>query len=214
VLACPWLLGSLSLAVQGFVDGVQGMPEILRPAQATRLLRDAAPVMLTVGASFAVLDRGGVTLLGLSSATILVTAVHFHVLGFGLTSVLAALARRIRLACAAASPLLIGVVLTALGFTIASAMVQWIGAILVACAGLIAVVSMVRMAAQIQAWPRIALLSGAIVLAIGIPLGLAWATAAQFGLAFLGFDGMIAVHGTLNTAGTALGLLALRLPTP
>ena len=208
--AVPWFAFCGSLAAVAVTAGIRSLPRVLLPSKADALLADAAFVLLAVGATFVLLERGGVDVLGVGPSIVLITAVHFHVLGFALVAVAALLAaREHRLARAATYPLLAGIALTASGFTFASTTLQWIGALTVVLGGLLTVGALAAEARVLAGWRRVGAISAAGLLVVGIPMGLAWATALQLGASFADFGTMVATHGALNTIGTTVAALAV-----
>jgi hypothetical protein len=209
VLAMPWLASCLLLAADAIADGIRSLPAILLPSRAGQLLARAAGIFLAVGAVFAVLDRAGLGVLGLDQDVVLVTAVHFHVLGFGLIAAASGLAGGSRWAAASAFPFLFGIPLTAAGFTFGSTLLQWLGAVFVVGGALLVAAALAGFGARHRGWrPTAASLAG-VALVIGAPMGLWWASAIQFGAPFVDFGTMAATHGALNTVAVALATFAV-----
>lgn len=209
-LALPWLAVCFLAAALAALDGLRGLPGIVGVSQTERLARDAAYVLLAVGAAFVAIERSGLQLLGLDTRIVLITGVHFHVLGFGLMAVIGSLADRgSRVAYPATLSLLIGIPLTAAGFSIDSTLLQLVGAVPVVMGGLLAALALALARVPRPGWRRGATLVSAAALVVGVPMGLIWAAAIQFGFGFVDFGTMVATHGALNTLGIALAALSL-----
>lgn len=88
LLAVPWLLLAVSIAITGVRGGVFA-PGRARPSLV------AAHAFLVVGAAWLVLARLGVGPASLREVEVTLAAVHFHFSGFALQVVIAATARRI-----------------------------------------------------------------------------------------------------------------------
>jgi YndJ-like protein len=212
VLSLPWFATCALLAVPGVLDGLRGLPSIFRPANAARLLNDAARAFLAVGATFALIDRFGVSVLDFDRNIVLVTAVHFHVLGFALISLAAVLATRSRWATLSAFPFLLGIPLTAAGFTFGSTLLQWVGSVFVVAGALLVAAALAEIGVRHSGWRRAAAWLAAAALSIGAPMGLAWATALHFAVPFLDFQTMAVTHGALNTVAVVVATFAVPEP--
>jgi hypothetical protein len=88
LLALPWLVGCLLLALSGFNEFVRGAyRSIARAAGALSLL------YISVGGVGLVASRLGLTPMGFEEPIVLLTAVHFHYAGFAAPIMLLALSR-------------------------------------------------------------------------------------------------------------------------
>jgi hypothetical protein len=207
--------GTLVLPWAAFSAGVFALAslDILRdgiPPRPRRLTGWVAAGFLVVGAASLLADRSGYPLLGFGPTIVLLTAVHFHVAGFVLTTAgLMTLPDRWRLPRALPiAAVVVGSPLTALGF-LGLAIAGWIGAVLVAVGGLGIGLATVRDARQVTSGAiRMAQLVGGATLFVTMPLAVAFATGTTYGVPALDIPAMAATHGTLNVLGFAIPTMA------
>ena len=169
-----------------------------------------AIAFLGVGCVWLAFDRLGVRPLGFAETIVLLTAVHFHVAGFCLTlaGVLAASRggtppRAARIAAIATAALIAGMPLTAAGF-LGVPVAAWIGAVLVAAAGLGIGAATVAAATRQRGTARTLLMVAGLTLFVTMPLAAAYATGSTFHIAVLDVPAMAAIHGGLNVIGFAI----------
>ncbi|MGH2407498.1 MAG: YndJ family transporter [Candidatus Limnocylindrales bacterium] len=209
VLTVPWLGLSAFFALAALLHGLPRLPELVRPARAAELGIDTALGFLAIGAMFVFIDRLGLGLLGFSDALILLTAVHFHVAGFGLlilTSLLAANRRWLR---AAVVGLVVGIPITAAGFVLGSSALNALGALVVGWSGIGVAVALLN-GVDVPGWRRWFLRLAGAVFMIGMPMGIAYAGAIALGQHFLDLDTMVRTHGALNGVGVTVATLVYR----
>lgn len=205
-LVLPWV-GLAGVTGLGAVRWLLGLLVTRgRAVEPWRIGVVAAVGFLTVGASWALIDRAGLQPFGFGRTIVLLTAVHFHIAGFILTlaGVLAARARPGFATSAALAALVVGMPLTALGF-FGLPIVSWIGAVLVSAAGIgigAATIAIGRREPDRAA--RAGLLVGGATLFLTMPLATAYATGTTFGIGFLDIPAMAALHGGLNVVGFAI----------
>lgn len=206
-VAAITLLPALALGLAALVS----LPAALRDP--VRLGHASAAAFLVVGALFFVLHREGGAWAGVEAPIVRLTAVHFHVAGFGLAIVAAELARRARRIGAAAVVLLIaGMAVTAAGFLTVPA-VQATGAVLTAASLL--VVSIGTATVQARTTPRMATSALRISSASGFAvagLALLYALTEAAGQPVIDVPTMAATHGVLAAIGVlGAGLVGWRL---
>jgi hypothetical protein len=213
-LTLPWLGIGAATTAMALAHGVPRLPGLLYPRHSSDLATDAALGYLGVGAVFLAFDRAGFQPLGFSPVIVLLTAIHFHVAGFGLVATGSLLARRgSRLAAFGAVGVIFGIPLTALGWTVGVPAINAVGSVVVGTAGLGVAVGLMRRAGFGPRGRRVAMVAGA-SLVVGLPLGIAWGVSAWLGLPFIDIDGMARVHGTLNLTGVVLATIALTVERP
>jgi hypothetical protein len=204
--AMPWLAITVWTALAAGARLARD-PERFRPG--VRHATDAAVAFLTVGATFAVIDRLGIRPFGLSSTIILLTAVHFHFAGFvlPLAGALAYGRRPSRWLEAALCAVLIGIPVTALGF-LGLPLANWVGAVLTASGGLVIGVATILIARTLLRRSAVALavIAGASLL-VSMPMAVVYATGTLLGTAWFDIGDMAAIHGALNALGFALAVM-------
>ena len=217
-LAVPWLATTVAIGAAAIVRPGRAfavgplMPLVVRgpaPDRSVAVLSLGIVValgFLAVGAASLVLDRAAIRPFGFATTIVLLTAVHFHVAGFVLT-LAGALVARARPGAAsrlALGTLVVGTPLTALGF-FGFPLVNWVGALLVAAAGLTIGLAEVGLARAGDASPSRRLIGvGGATLLVTMPLAAGYATGSAFGIALLDIPAMAAIHGTLNILGFAI----------
>ena len=211
--------------------GCRDCPACSIPGRAGELGIDVALGYLAVGALFLPIDRLGLRPLDFPAPIVFLTAVHFHVAGFGL---LAAVALRARggavassaaahrgspselLAAAATLGIVAGMPLTALGFVAGSPLVNALGAVLVGISGIATGIVVATDAHAGRSGTgrahRAALGLAAGCLFVAMPLGMAWAVAPLLGVAFLDLELMARTHGVLNAIAVIVLALVPSLP--
>ena len=206
-VAALWLVPALAVGLAA----VLSLPVALRDP--VRFAHAAAAGFLVVGALFFVLHRGGGDWAGVGPTIVQLTAVHFHVAGFGLALVTAELVeRRRRIGTAAILLLVAGMALTALGFLTVRP-VQAAGAVLVAVALLVAAVGIAGLGHRIRSaaarWLlRISCASGFAVAG----LALVYAITEAAGRPAIDIPTMAATHGVLAALGVVgAGLIGWRV---
>lgn len=175
--------------------------------------RAAAAGFLAVGALFFVLDRQGIVLPDQPAVITRLTAVHFHVAGFGLALLAACLADRSGRAGLAAVCLVVGgMVVTAAGFLV-DPLLQAAGAgIVVAGLGTVAIGTLaVLLTGSIRRGRALLAGSCAASLPVGA-LALVYAAGELAGAPAVPIPLMAAVHGTAGALGVVgCGLAGWRL---
>jgi hypothetical protein len=201
LLVMPWA----ALAVIGAV--VRIAPAMRRGVATNEVAPiglDAAAAFLAVGSIATVLSRIGVRPFGFGEPIVLLTAVHFHVAGFVLTTVAVRVGERSRMAGRVAIPLLlVGIPATAVGFLGADT-IGLAGAWLVATAGIVVGAAHLETAFSSDASDRWLAAVAGLSLAVTMPLAAGWATATYAGVPFLSIGAMAATHGALNVVGFAI----------
>jgi hypothetical protein len=205
LLVTPWLLVTLGLAAWSSWSVLHDLLARRLLAEPWRIGVAAATGFLAVGATWLLLDRASIQPFGFDPTIVLLTAVHFHVAGFGLT-LAGSLAARSRPGIAlhlVVVSLVVGTPLTALGF-FGLPLVSWVGAVLVAGAGIgIGVATVALSRGVVDRVTRSALLVGGATLFMTMPLAVGYATGVAFAIPFLGIPAMAAIHGGLNVVGFA-----------
>ena len=201
----PWLATTVVVGIVGVRD-VAGRARV-GSIDVPDLGILAALGFLVVGAAWLALDRAAIRPLGFATTIVLLTAVHFHVAGFVLTlaGALVARARPGRASPIALATLVAGVPLTALGF-FGLPLVSWVGALLVAAAGIaigLGEIAVARTGAATGIRGRLVAVGGATLL-VTMPLAAGYATGMAFAIPFLDIPAMAAVHGALNVVGFAI----------
>ncbi len=203
-LTLPWLVTSMAI-------GLVGVGRLLsrRRLEATVAV-DAGLAYLTVGAAWLTISRAGARPLGFDDRIVELTAVHFHYAGFALPIVAGLVATRL----VVPAWVVIGVAATAAGIT-AGGTAEWLGASLLALAGLATAVLLARHGRCASGLARVLLLVAAAALSTGMCLAMGWAWSSRFGWTYLDLAGMARWHGTLNAIGFgAAGLIGLTLARP
>ena len=205
-LVLPWWLATAGLAVAAawrLVREVLAVRLALAPWKVGVAL---ATGFLAVGATWLVLDRAAIQPFGFDRTIVLLTAVHFHVAGFVLTLAGSLAARRrpgIRVH-ATVLVLVVGTPLTALGF-FGLPLVSWVGALLVAVAGIgIGIVTIADARRSADPMASALLTVAGATLFVTMPLAAAYATGTTFGIGFLDIPAMAGIHGGLNVVGFAI----------
>jgi cytochrome c biogenesis protein CcdA len=137
---------------------------------------------------------------------VLLTATHFHFAGLGLLGLASLLARSRPWLRASVVGLIVGIPLTALGFVLATNLINSIGAGLVGLSGIGAGVALLTEATP-DRWRWASRFAGAALL-ISMPLAIGWSLAILTGQPFLDLDTMIRTHGELNALAVVLGIAA------
>ena len=177
-----------------------------RTPELSQLCLEAAWIFLSVGAIWLTAARFGYPLLGFSEPIVSLTAVHFHFAGFAATRIVGLLGRARPVPDLYPVPVLgvlVGTPLVALGITF-SALVEVIGALLLAAAMLVLAWMLLRSA------PTPLKLSGASLFVSMILAGV-YAVGEYTGLRWLSIPTLVWSHGLLNALGFALpALIVLR----
>jgi hypothetical protein len=206
VLSLPWLLLGLLLAVAGIAP-------LLRRANRSleNLAVGFAGIDLAIAGGWLVLSRAGLRPMGFQEPIVLLTAVHFHYIGFATAVLVAAtvhLLDRSGLRVAILQPLLWLVLL--LPFALAAGFVLW---------PLLRVVAAVALAASMTAlagvlfWlarhlraqtARVYLRLASATAWIAMALAAVYAVSDHISKPFLTMPGMASTHGILNALGFVL----------
>lgn len=214
LLSLPWLTLTGAGAFGAARDLWAKRTHIVRmPGE---LVLDAALGYLLVGAVFLTFDRAGLRPLGFPSPIILLTAVHFHVAGFGLTVIAGLTAERLRGRPCLGLPssmgalgLVAGMPLTAIGFVSESSLLRGGAGLLVAVAGTLVACGLFAHLPDRRRWQDIvSRLAGGLLLA-GMVLAAVWAADEVVGLNLIDIETMARTHGALNGLGVLLAALAL-----
>ncbi|MEA2621903.1 MAG: hypothetical protein QOH61_813 [Chloroflexota bacterium] len=208
-MALPWLAFAYGLAAAATLHGLRRLPQLLHPRRAAELAGVVAAGFLAVGGTFIVVDRLGIEPLGFSGTIVMLTAVHFHWAGFGLLAVGAWLAgRRPRLGPLALG-LMAGIPVTAAGFVLGSSVLSALGALMTGASGIGIGLALLLGRSLHPGARRLGLALAGLALLIGMPVGIAWASALALGTTFLDIDAMVRTHGALNAVAVTLAALAL-----
>jgi hypothetical protein len=202
-LGLPWLAIALTAAIIAAVEGLGRLTGAGRLAAIPELGVDAALGFWAIGAIFVVVDRLG-TATPFPTVIVLLTATHFHFAGLGLLGLASLLARSRPWLRASVVGLLVGIPLTALGFVLATNLVNSIGAGLVGLAGIGVGLALLTQARPGR-WRWASRLAGAALL-VSMPLAIGWSLAILTGQPFLDLDAMIRSHGELNALAVLLGI--------
>ena len=206
VLTLPWLAVTWLAMMAALVHALRQLPSLLRPTHAADLAFDVALGYLAVGALFLSADRLGLRPLDFPAPIILLTAVHFHFAGFGVVVIAASVAASGGAAArVAALAVVLGMPLTAAGFTFDAPAVNVVGSLVVGVGAVLVAVSLLLRVAEGRAVHRATEGLAGIALLAGVPLGIAWAFADAAGSRFTDIDWMVRVHGSLNAGGVVLG---------
>lgn len=198
----------MGLAALG--HAVPRLAGLFAPARSAELATDAGLGLLAVGGLFLLAERLGLTLAGFGATTMLLGAIHYHFLGFGILGLVAwAAAGRPRLAWLAALGVVVGMPLAAAGMASQAPALNWLGVLVIGLGGLAAVGLLLDRARRRGPLPaRLLLVGGALALAVGLALGVGWSSSHFLGFAFVDFEAMVRLHGTLNAGGVILAALA------
>jgi hypothetical protein len=207
LLALPWLIVTAIVALSG----------LGRLRKMTRRLPDlslaSGMTFLAIGAGWTVLSRYGARPLDFSDIIVLLTGVHFHYAGFALPVLtgLAGQTLRDRSSNAAASGVIIGVPLVAIGITVGryAPLVEVMTALWLTGACLFVCFIQARWALRSASIARQSLLClSSFCLLAGMALAGVYSIKTYLGKAWLEIDTMILWHGSINAFGFAfLGLL-------
>lgn len=212
--AVPWLglTGLVALA------GLRHLASRTRKTAPCDYCIDLGMIYLPVGAAWAVLARLGARPLGFSDVIVLATAVHFHYAGFVLP-LLAGLAGRAlpgRTARLAASGVVVGVPMVALGITLSAFAVrwpEWLAAWALAAACCLTAGLQAGLAFRVFRGPSRWLLTiSSLALLGGMALAAVYALGTFCGTPWLTIEDMVPLHGAVNAFGFALcGLIGWNL---
>lgn len=206
VLSLPWLLLGLLLAVAGIAPLFRRTNRSLE-----NLAVGFAGIDLAIAGGWLVLSRAGLRPMGFQEPIVLLTAVHFHYIGFATAVIVAAtvyLFDRSGLRVAVLQPFLWLVLL--LPFALAAGFVLWPLLRVVAAVALLA--SMTALAG-ILFWlarhlhvptARVYLRLASATAWIAMSLAAAYAVSDHVGKPFLTMPGMASTHGILNALGFVL----------
>jgi YndJ-like protein len=201
VLAAPWLLLTLIVALHGFGR----LRRDLRTA--AELAIDAGCLMLPIGGGWLVLSRLGATPLGFEEPLILLTAVHFHYAAFGslvLTGMAGRAAGEGRLVRAITGGAIVAPPLLAAGITVSPVLELLAATILVVSLCALAVLTLAAIAPGLAAAPRVLLTLSAVSLLGGMACALAYAVGEFTGIGLISLGRMARIHGPLNGLGFVL----------
>jgi len=210
-LTLPWLAIALVVALGAVLDGLGRVLTPGRPAAIPELGVDAALAFWAVGALFVVVDRLGIAT-PFPTVIVLLTATHFHFAGLGLLGLASLLARSRPWLRASVVGLIVGIPLTAVGFVLATNLVNSIGAGLVGLSGIGVGLALLTQTTPGR-WHWASRLAGAALL-ISMPLAIAWSLAILTDQPFLDLDTMIRTHGELNALAVLLGIATSQAQPP
>jgi hypothetical protein len=208
VLAAPWLLFTLAVAVFGLgrlvPRGPAGAPE--------ETCLDAGLIYLAVGGGWLALSRAGASPAGFGEPIVTLTAVHFHHAGF-VAPIVAGLSGRALLARGAsrrafdavAAGIVLGMPLVAAG--IAASPALEIAGVVVFATSLAALSALVlfRLLPGVEArLPRVLLTVSAASLAMAMVLAVAYGAGEFAGLVLVPVPTMVQLHGWTNAVGFGL----------
>ena len=211
-LAAPWLVGTAVIAMAGLKRAL-----IARRGPLGDLTIAAGMIYLPIGGCWVIFDRAGLRPLDFDPAIVLLTAIHFHYAGFALP-ILTGLAMEARNSCTLSRITALGVILsvplTAVGITASQLgygpLLELISAWCMSLAGLGVAGLYFRLALR-QGTGRLTRelwICGALFLACGMVLSLAYGTRSFLPLPWLDIPMMRALHGTANALGFTLPCLA------
>jgi len=190
--------------------------ELLKPfgLNIKSLVRIAAFIFLLVGASWALLDRMGLSVMGFDPIIVLLTAVHFHFAGFLLTTLFyfSLAENKNRFSNLIGIGLLAGAPLVAIGITGSQVgLPQIVESLCVSVMALTGVgVGLLHLYLAFKSTDLLVKglwLIGGLCLLAGMTLALLYGWRAHHSLTFLTIPWMYAVHGTLNAVGFAIPAL-------
>jgi hypothetical protein len=196
------------------VAALASLPEALRSWSG--VARGAASGFLAVGALAFVLHRQGGAVAGFPEHLVQLTAIHFHIAGFGLALLAARLAeRRPSIGRVAVALHIAGLVVTPIGF-LASPFVQAAGAVLVSLAAVSVGIGTAVILPQIRSRPaRLLLLVSSLGAGVVALLATTYAVTEALGSPAIELSVMAAIHGTIAAvAVVGAGLAAWRLEGP
>jgi hypothetical protein len=203
--ALPWLAVALVAALSALGDGLVRLSAGPHPDAVPELGFDAALGFWAVGALFVLVDRLGVPT-PFPMVIVLLTATHFHFAGLGLLGLASLLAGSRPWLRISILGLIVGIPLTALGFVLATNLINSLGAAFVGLSGIgVGLALLTVRAPGTKRWAS--RLAGAALL-VSMPLAIAWSLAILTGQAFLDLDTMIRTHGELNALAVLVGVAA------
>jgi hypothetical protein len=205
-MAAPWLALTGGVAVAAVVRWLRD-PARLRPS--VRHVTDAAVVFLAVGATFAVISRSGIPLLGFPAELTVLSAVHFHFAGFvlPLAGALAFGRRPTRWLAAALAMVIVGIPVTAIGF-LGLPLANWVGALVTATGAFGIGLATLLLGGRLRARHARPLAAAAgLCLLVSMPMAVVHATGVSIGATWLDLTTMARVHGALNSVGFGLAAM-------
>jgi hypothetical protein len=206
LLALPWLAVTGGVALAAGVRWLRD-PDRFRPG--VRHVTDAAVVFLAVGATFAVISRLGVPLLGFPAELTVLSAVHFHFAGFvlPLAGALAYRNRPRRWLAVALATVILGIPLTAIGF-LGLPLANWTGALLTAGGAFGIGLATALLAGGLHSrGARLLAAVAGLCLLVSMPMAVIHATGVLVGTTWLDLATMARVHGALNSVGFGLAAM-------
>ncbi|MEX0754602.1 MAG: YndJ family transporter [Actinomycetota bacterium] len=212
ILALGWLVPTGFAALAGlFWIGSK------RSLRASVLAPSVALIYLFVGADWFVLWRFGLRPFDLSDDIVALTATHFHVAGFGGIVLAWLLVRALRpgtrssaVASAAAVGAVVGMPITAAGFTFDAPFLSTVGAIVLALSFLAvaAITAGGLRELRLPAGGSVLLMVSSLSVVVGMALAVHYAFGQWTGTSTLSIDRMVQTHGVANGLGfVTFGLL-------
>lgn len=200
VMSLPWFGVTCVIGSSGFVR----LFEHRYSLNLAEFARGVAPMFLAVGGAWACIASGGWRPLGFGPAIVLLTAVHFHYAGFAFGVVTGRVRdeRRGLLSASAIVAWLLAVPAVAVGIAW-SPQLEWLGAVLLACAGVSLAAAQCVAAITLPRPTRDLLLASSGSLLVGMVLGAGYGMSQRFGFAWLTIAQMERVHGVANAFGFA-----------
>jgi hypothetical protein len=178
-------------------------------------------IYLAVGGGWLVLWRSGIAVMDFGEHVPLLTAIHFHYAGFASPILVGFIGRELRAAnsrlwpsyVSAASLVVVGPALVALGIAGIRAIEAPAAAVLAAGTATVAFLSLAAVLRRVRGAPARVLLAVSSAAAIlGMTLAFLYAVGNPLGISAIGLEDMVRWHGSVNALGYVFcGLLAWNL---
>jgi hypothetical protein len=211
VVALVWLAFATLAALHG----------LTRAFGADRRIEDlsvaAGFVYLAVGGGWFVLWRSGIAIMDFGEHVPLLTAIHFHFAGFASPILVGFVGRELRAAntrlwliyVGAATLVIVGPALVALGIAGVRAIEAPAAAILAAGTATVALLALALVVRRVGAIARALLIVSSAAAVVAMTLAFLYAVGNPLGISAIGLEDMLRWHGSFNALGYVLcGLLA------
>jgi hypothetical protein len=211
-VALVWLAFTLVAALHGFTRALGAGRRI------EELCIGVGFIYLAVGGGWLVLWRSGIAVMDFGEHVPLLTAIHFHYAGFASPILVGFIGRELRAAnsrlwpiyVSAASLVVVGPALVALGIAGIRAIEAPAAAVLAAGTATVAFFSLAAVLRRVRGAPARVLLAVSSAAAIlGMTLAFLYAVGNPLGISAIGLEDMVRWHGSVNALGYVFcGLLA------